>query len=404
MGLRTPFRRLISVGVFAALVVARVMPAQAQLVVTLWHPWQGAPAQVLARWLADYEASHEGRVVIQAEYVPFFALLNRFSAPPDGQARPDMVLGPSDWAGTLVNRRLVAQLEGRLNPTYRAQVTVAWGAVHYDTHIVGMPISLEGPAFYANRALLGDEPPPATLDDLLRAAAAHATGDQPGLIMGSDFYPTAGIFFALGGQLADAAGSSLLREGDALPAYLTSLQDLHRRAQDGYIALDAPSDAFREGRVPFMLGGSWQLAELRAALGDSLLVAPLPEVNGQPWAPLVRTWNLYMSLDSLRIEGAMEFARFVTSEAAQALAAREGALVPVNSAAWAADPGVRAIAEGLDQAGVPIPTRPEMEAYWEPLRAMIRAATDGGQDAETAALAAQDAVDLAIDAWRRARR
>ncbi|MCC7208073.1 MAG: extracellular solute-binding protein, partial [Anaerolineae bacterium] len=370
-------RRIAVVGVLAALLVGlpgvAMLPARAQAALTLWHPWQGAQAQALARWIADYEAENPGRT-IRAEYAPFFALVNRFSAPAEGQDRPDMVLGPSDWAGVLANRRMLAQLDGRLNPAFRAQVAdVAWRAVTFDAHILGVPVALEGPALYANAALLGDDSPPDTLADLLSAAAEHATDQSPGLIMGLDFYPTSGIFFALGGQLADAAGSSQLREGDALPAYLRTLQDVYRRSETGVIALNAPSDAFREGRTPFLLGGTWQLAELRVAPGDSLVVAPLPDVDGQPWSPLIRTWNLYMSLDSLRTDAAMDFARFVTGEAAQAQAAREAALVPANPNAWDADPDIRIMAESLTRAGVPIPNRAEMDAYWEPLRAMIRA-------------------------------
>jgi maltose-binding protein MalE len=253
-----------------------------------------------------------------------------------------------------------------------------------------------------NRTLVGEESPPQTLADLLRAAAEHTASDQPGLIMSSDFYPTAGIFFALGGQLADAAGTSLLREGSALPAYLRTLQDLSESAQSGHVALNAPSDAFREGRVPFLLGGSWQLAELRLAPGDGLFAAPLPAVDGQPWSPLIRTWNLYMGLDSLQLGAAMDFARYVTSDDAQALTAREAAIIPANPDAWDADPDIRTIAQSLVEAGVPIPNRPEMAAYWEPLQLMIRAAA-GGQDAEAAALAGQDAVDAAVDAWRERR-
>lgn len=398
-------QRISVIGVLAALIAVAALgglslPIRAQSLVTLWYPWQGAQAEVLTRWIADYEAANPGRVV-QANYVPFYTLIDRLSAP-GGEGQPDMVLGPSDWAGALASRRFLAQLDGRLNPAFRAQVAdAAWRAVSYDARIVGVPVALEGPALFANAALLDGDSPPDTLVGLLDAAAQHALDSQPGLILTLDFYPTSGIFFARGGQLADAAGSSLLREGDALPAYLRTLQDLYRRAQTGAIGLNAPSDAFREGRAPFLLGGSWQLAELRAAPGDSLLVAPLPNVDDQPWAPLFRTWNLYMGLESLHVDAAMDFARYATGDAAQRLAASDAALVPANPRAWDADADIRTIADSLTRSGVPLPNRTEMAAYWEPLRAMIRAATSGGQDADSAAQAGQAAVEAAVSAWRR---
>lgn len=387
----------------AALSARYLPPAQAQTAVTLWHPWQGTQAQALARWIADYEAENPGRT-IQAEYVPFFSLVDRFSAPAEGESRPDMVLGPSDWAGVLVNRRLLAQLDGRLNPAFRAQAAdIAWRAATYDTRIVGVPVALEGPALFANAVLLRDAEPPDTLLGLLVAARELAADGQPGLILSLDFFPTSGIFFALGGQLADASGGSLLREGNALPAYLRALQNMYGRVAVGAVGLNVPSQVFREGRVPFLLGGTWQLAELRAAPGESLIVAPLPSIEGKPWAPLFRAWNLYMSLDSLHTDAAMDFARYVTSDAAQSLAASDAVFVPTNPDAWSADPDIATLAESLTEAGVPVPNRAEMEAYWEPLRAMVRAATTGAQDADAAALAGQDAVDAAVDAWRRSR-
>jgi arabinogalactan oligomer/maltooligosaccharide transport system substrate-binding protein len=375
--------------------VCGALPARAQVTVVLWHPWHGQAAALLESWIAAYAASNDGRIVVRAEYVPFFSLPGAFANPPGGE-RPDMVIGPSDWAGNLIRERLVAQLDGRLSADFRARIPdLAWEAATFDARIIGIPLLLEGTTLYYRRGPGMPATLPMTWDALL------AVGETAGLVMPVDFYPTAGLFFALGGTLIDASGSSLLRQGEAFSQYLSLLRDVWARAQQSgsALALDASIETFRAGRAAFFLGGSWDLFDLRRALDDDLGVAPLPMVGRQTWAPLVRTQQIYVALDGLRIDAVMDFARFVTGEAAQILAAREAALVPANSAAWSADPHIERIADSL-AAGVPVSNRAEMALYWPPLRTAIRTVTARSQPVETAAAEAQDAIDAAIARFR----
>jgi maltose-binding protein MalE len=252
---------------------------------------------------------------------------------------------------------------------------------------------------YYNRSLVDAANLPATLDDLLAQARRLTTGDTTGLMMGKDFYPSAGIFFALGGSLIDGRGDSQLGTGNAFAEYLTVLKDLWARSQKAELTLDVPADAFVQGKAAFFVDGNWNLAEYKKALGASLSTAPLPAVKGRAWKSLIRSQQLYFAIDSAHVDVALDFAQYVTGLSAQSLAAQTAGMVPVSGQAQQADPLIGALA-GQIAAGVPLSNRPEMALYWMPLQRAIDAVTLNDGDPNQAARDAVQQINKAIDVMR----
>ncbi|MBO9308679.1 MAG: extracellular solute-binding protein [Chloroflexi bacterium] len=346
-------------------------PSRAQTRLTIWHTWQPAQAALLEAWLADYAPIRDGELQVDVRYVPLAQLATQLSDPT--LRPPDAILSVSDALAQPAVRRFAAALDRNLTPELRQALTpLAWQLAEYDRRTLALPLALESYALYVNRALVQAEPP-----STLRALAAQAA--EHGLILPRDFYPTAGMFFALNGALLDEDGNSALSV-NALGNYLIALRTL---AQGEGVLLGAPEDRFRAGEVGYLLAGSWRLPTLRAALGERLGVIALPSVEGRVWRPVARAWQLYLGLGSPFRMQSLDLWRHLVSESAQARAPAYGFLPVLPTAA--VDSPLSALASALYSAGVPLPNRPELAALWLPLRRAINAVLDEGSDPLAAA-------------------
>jgi arabinogalactan oligomer/maltooligosaccharide transport system substrate-binding protein len=346
-------------------------PSHAQTRLTIWHTWQPAQAALLEAWLADYAPIRDGGLQVDVRYVPLGQLAAQLDDPT--VRPPDAILSASDALAQPAVRRFAAALDRNLTPELRQALTpLAWQLAQYEGRTLALPLALESYALYVNRALVQAEPP-----GTLRELAAQAT--EHGLILPRDFYPTAGMFFALNGALLDESGNSALGM-NALGNYLIALRTL---AQSDGVLLGAPEDRFRAGEVGYLLAGSWRLPILRAALGERLGVIALPSVEGRVWRPVARAWQLYLGLGSPFRLQSLDLWRYLLSESAQARTLAYGFLPVLPTAA--ADSPLSALASALYSAGVPLPNRPELAGLWLPLRQAINAVLDENSNPLTAA-------------------
>lgn len=360
-------RRLLIVAVCLVLIAATaaaVPPARAQIALTVWHSWNGTPAEALARWLAEYPPAAEGRTVFNVVYVPFFTFQNQLKTPPDGRG-PDMYIGPSDWVGALVRERLATALDSRLTPAYRAElIPAAWPLVTVEGRVVGVPFALEGAALFYNRDLVTDASIAATWEGLIRAAGALQNADRVGVALAPTFYPTAGLYFAAGGTLPKP-GERIAPDAPALIAYRQALAALAQAPGILTTAPDGGFDAFRGGQAAFLLGLSADYPIYRETLGEKLGVLPLPTIGGAAWQSLIRAQVVYVAAGTPFSEAALDFARYLTSEAAQGVGIGAG-LLPVRAGFGTDDPVAGPMLQALTAAGVPMP--PHMPEIWPQFR------------------------------------
>lgn len=349
------------------------VPSRAQTTLVLWHTWQPPQAALLEEWLADYPPLQAGDLTLEVVYVPHSRLSALLDNPPNARP-PDLILSTSDALAQPAVRRFAAVLDRSLTPEFRQSLTpLAWQLAQFNGQVQALPLALESYTLYYNRALVGEK-----LPNTVRDLAAQAA--EVGLILPRDFYPTAGMFFALNGSLLDENANSALST-NALGNYLIALRDLARA--DG-VRFGAPEDAFREGAVGYLLAGSWRLPVLRAAIGDNLGVAALPSVEGRAWLPVARAWQLYIGVGSPFRETSLALARHLLSTDSQQRVGRYGFLPTLPEAADSA-PLLVPLAQALYESGVPLPNRPELAALWLPLRQAINAVLEEGRDPLTAA-------------------
>jgi arabinogalactan oligomer/maltooligosaccharide transport system substrate-binding protein len=354
----------------------------------IWHAWQDAEKELLDTWVANFSAANPD-IAVETRFVPFDDLRSTYENAAATGEGPDLLIGQADWAGGLSEAGLIQPLDALLEGSDLAgQVSDAgWDTMSYKGSRYGVAVTYDGLSLYYNSDLIDPDDVPETLEDLIATGLELTEGDDVGLLFNNGFYHTAGIYFALGGQLFDVDGQNLWNTDEAAVDYLTIHQTVFNEAP-GLISGD--NAIFREGRAAMIIDGSWNLGTYKGDLGDSLGVALLPEVNGEPWSPFVGGKGFYLNSTSENVDEALAFLTYVTSPEGFSYSPAAGH-IPTGVGLELDDPLVNAFAEQFSL-GTALPTDPAMGAYWEPMGNAINAVTEGGEDPAAAAAAAEATV------------
>lgn len=380
----------------SASLLSNLTPTRAATKLLLWHPWKDADAKLLDGWLTDFQTNHPD-ISIAVQYIPIDDLRNKLetTAPENS---PDFIIAPQAWGGILVAENWLAPVDDKIDQELKAQISdPIWASAFFGGKTIGIPINTDSLALYYNNALANPKNLPKSLDDLLTQSRDLTKGDNVGLIMTLDFYPTAGIFFALGGKLMDDNGRSVLNAGTALKDYLTLLKDIYARGQKGELKLNALNDSFKARSAAFIIDGVWNLADYKSALGDKLGVTLLPNVNGNPWSPFFGGTQFFFSARSKNRDAAIAFAKYATSADAQAvMAASPVGRIPVNPQTKIDDRLLAMFAKQV-AVGTAASNRAEMSAFWTPMSKAINAVASGGKEINAVIQDTLAAVDKGIE-------
>lgn len=357
---------------------------------TIWHAWRDAEKDLLDTWVENFTTANPD-ITVEARFVPFDDLRSTYENAAATGEGPDLLIGQADWAGGLSEAGLILPLDDLIADTeLEGQISdSAWGTMAYAGNRYGVPVTLDGVALYYNSDIIDPDDVPEDLEELIEVGLELTEGDDVGLVFNNGFYHSAGIYFALGGELFNENGENLWNSDDAAARYLEIHQDVFQNAQ---ALISGDNALFREGRAAMIIDGQWNLNTYKEDLGDSLGVALLPEVDGEPWRPFVGGKGFYVNSTSTNLDAALAFLTYVTSAEGLALGAEIAGHVPTGVDVELDDPLIAVFAEQLS-AGMPLPTDPAMGSYWEPMGNAITAVTEGGEDPEAAATAAQDTVE-----------
>jgi maltose-binding protein MalE len=359
---------------------------------TIWHSWADAEADLLDEWVATFEAQSD--IDVETRFIPFDELRNTYTNAVSTGEGPDMVIGQADWAGgesdagtILPISDLIAETELEANLT-----EAAWDLMAVEGTRYGVPVTLDGVALYYNRDFIDDDDVPETFEEMIELGLELTEGDDLGLLFNAGFYQTAGIYFALGGQLFDPASfENLWNTDDAAVEFLQR----HLQVYEADNSLVTGDNAlFRNGQAAMIIDGSWNLNTYREDLGDSLGLTLLPAVDGEPWAPFFGGKGFFISNISDNVDAALEFLTFVTSPEQLATGSAVAGHIPPTDAVEVEDPYIATFSQQF-ALGVALPTV-GMDPYWTPLGDAILAVTEGGESPEDAAANAEENIlDLA---------
>jgi len=296
---------------------------------------------------------------------------------------PDLFAAPHDRLGSLVTG-------GHVLPTVNAdemKVKVLGAcstALTYGGKMYGYPVSAETYALFYNKALIKESELPKTWEDLASFAKKFnaVNSGKYGFIMdvGNAYYT---IVFTTsdGNRLFGPSGTDTTSTNINSAKSVKGMQFF----QNLRSALNVPSAdlttsvadaAFAAGSAAMHITGLWNVVPFKDA-GVDFGVAALPSLPGDknPSASFSGTRAMFVSAYSDYPEEAAQFAEFLVSEEMQQLRFNiTGALPAINTKVDS--PYMAGFLKQLDYA-FPMPSIPQMGAYWEAMNNASKNIWDG---------------------------
>lgn len=374
--------------------------------------WVDEDRSQAMRTFAEAYARHS-HSRIEVVVVEHEELRDSFLSAHAGGLGPDLLAGPHDWTGELVEAGAVAPVD--IDPRQDAGLFTpgALEAVTYEGQVHGVPYATENLALIRNTDLVPQEPSSieelvAEGEELVRSGSAEQVlSVQQG--QEGDAYHLHPFFTSAGGYLfgEDTSGDPDPSElGVASPDSVSAFERLAELGEDGSGVLrrstdaDNAADLFVSAAAPFLLTGPWNVPAIQEA-GVPYEVGPLPGFeDGGPARSLVGVQTFFVASGAADPDLAEHLATTFLSdpelsvilhEADPRMPALDEALDTVSE--W--DPDL----EGFERAGengVPMPAIPEMDAVWTPF-GQAGADVIGGADPSAALSDAERAIVSQFD-------
>jgi maltose/maltodextrin transport system substrate-binding protein len=299
---------------------------------------------------------------------------------------PDIVLWAHDRFGEWAQGGLISPVEPPAEMVGGILET-AWDAVSFGGKVWGYPVFVEAIALVYNKDLVPT--PPATFEEI--AAMPIADGKTRIMWDYNNTYFTMPLLMANGGYafqkkegVYDGKDTGVNNEGSIKGAsVLRKLIDdgVMPKGVDGGI-VDA---SMAKGDVGMIINGPWSWANYKQA-GINFGVAPLPSVEGQPSKPFIGVGAFAINAASPNQDLAKELIEnyLLTDEGVKAWNANGMLGATANIAAGeTGDENVKATLANA-AVGVPMPSNPEMGAFWAAMAPALSNITSGATDVKTA--------------------
>lgn len=302
---------------------------------------------------------------------------------------PDIVLWAHDRFGEWAAGGLITPVEPSAD--FRAGVLdTGWDAVSFGGKVWGYPVGVEAIALIYNKALV--DTPPASFEEI---ATMPVKQDGVARIMWdyNNTYFTFPLMAANGGYAFvkkdgtyDGKDTGVNNAGAVQGGeMLKSLID--NGVMPAGVDYGVMDGAMNKGEVAMVINGPWAWGNLKTS-GIDFGVAPLPSVGGKPSVPFIGVTSFAINAASPNKDLAVELIEnYILSDDglnAWNAGGNLGALADLSvGEAQSADANV---ATTLANAaiGVPMPSNPEMGAFWSAMGPALGNITTGAQDVKTA--------------------
>ncbi|MBO3761402.1 ABC transporter substrate-binding protein [Ciceribacter sp. L1K22] len=279
---------MLAAGAFTLLTA--IGPAQAATTVTFWHSFNKSNGEALDKIIATFEAANPD-IDIQGEFVGNYNdIVAKLQAAIPANRGPAAVILEVTRYGLFAENNVLTDLTPYVDADplkddlydYAREV----GVIDGKNYIV--PFNSSTPVLYFNkdiftRAGLAEDTPLKTFDDIL--AAAKTISEKLGSegisgIAAPGQFARWGLVMANDSDLIDSkSGETLLDKPNTIEAYqwMASLVHEHKVASpDGVTDEDVGRDAFLAGKVGIMMNSTGNYVGAKKALGDNLVVRPMP--------------------------------------------------------------------------------------------------------------------------------
>ncbi|MGA1180936.1 MAG: maltose/maltodextrin ABC transporter substrate-binding protein MalE [Marivivens sp.] len=335
--------------------------------------------EVVAQFTADL-----GVEVVVEVADPLTDKFQQAAATGDG---PDIVLWAHDRFGEWAAGGLIQPVDPSQEMT-DGILASAWDAVSFGGKVWGYPVNVEAIGLVYNKDLI--DTPPATFEEIKDLAMPE--GVSAILWDYNNTYFTMPMLMANGGfafqkvdGVFDGKNTGVNNEGAMMGAnVLKSLfDDGVMPAGVDYGVMDG---AMAKGETAMVINGPWSWAGYKGA-GINIGVAPLPTVNGQVSPPFLGVPAFAVNAATPNKDLVIELLEnyILTDEGLAHWNANGnlGALADISAGQAQEDPLVKAtIANAAN--GIPMPSNPEMGAFWGAMGPALTNITTGVQSPEDA--------------------
>jgi maltose/maltodextrin transport system substrate-binding protein len=349
--------------------------------------WVGPNREDAALQAVAQKFTDELGIPVTVEVVdPLTDKFQQAAATGDG---PDIVLWAHDRFGEWAAGGLISPVEP--SPEFTAGILeTAWDAVMFDGKTWGYPVGVEAIALVYNKDLI--DAPPATFEEI---AAMPVKKEGVAKIMWdyNNTYFTFPLMMANGGYafvkkdgVYDGKDTGVNNEGAVQGATMlkTLIDEGVMPPGVDYGVMDG---AMNKGEVAMVINGPWSWGGFKTS-GINFGVAPLPSVGGQPSKPFLGVTSFAINAASPNKDLAIELIEnyILTDEGLNAWDANKnlGALADISvGEQQSADPNIAATLANAAIA-IPMPSNPEMGAFWSAMGPALGNITTGAQDPKTA--------------------
>lgn len=354
--------------------------------IILWHSLKDTETAGLNTIIENFKVENPD-TEFEVLFVPFDDLRNKYETAAATGGGPDLLIGGDDWGPPMYDALLIADVSDvDVSDINEAAMNVG----SYKDVQVGLPYVLKGVVLYRNQSIIAE--PAGSFAELKDAAEAATSGDTYGALLEIGAFFSFGHLYGLGGALMTPEGDPAFNTAEGV-AWLEMLQDFKALGADNWYN-DNDINLFKEGKVGWVIDGTWNLGDFSNSLGDDLVIDPWPtNMSG-----FVQTGMIYLNANTTgdNLAAAKAFMGYLLSAESQAaFYEADGAFIPSNTTVEVTDP-LRNQALEAFSGGTGWIVIPEMGAYWGPTETAILSVLEGEAEPAGSLVAAEEAVNAAL--------
>jgi ABC-type glycerol-3-phosphate transport system substrate-binding protein len=365
--------------------------------VSIRHSWEETQLPVLAQIIKNFQAIYPD-VLFDVLYIPVDNLRSRYIQDTEDGIGPTLLLGPAEWGPELYKSGLVTDLSTLVDNKLIATLNQpALEAAKIDNKLVGLPYSIRGVVLYRNKDIVTLAPN--NFDDFVTLAQTASQGDVIGAFLERSFFYSGGHLAGLGGQLMDSNSAPAFNNAKGLE-WLELLKKFEEAGPTDFYT-DADLERFKQGKVGWIIDGTWNMHSLAEAIGvDKLAIDPWPSYKEGQLAGFVMADNVYLSSKAQADDqtAALRFIEYLLSPEAQTLLA-DAKRIPAALTITPTDPeyGTLTLQAMTAMAnGATYPIAPEINTYSTNLDISLRSFFERSAPADQALQSAQDAIQAVL--------
>lgn len=365
----------------------------------LWHAWPEGDRAVLTQIIDDFSRRYPD-VLFDVLYVPAADLPKRYTEAVRSGGGPTLILGPAEWGTALEAQEVVADLGALASPDLLELINpqaLPAGLTH--EKLICLPYAQQGVVLFRNRDI--STIAAKTFEELILLAQSATQGETIGAVLERSFFYSGGHLLSLGGQWMEESGMPSFNDAHGL-AWLELLKAYEQAGPANYLT-DQDLELFKQGRVGWIIDGTWNLFELAGVLGaNKVAVDPWPRYADQKLAGFLTTEAFFLNPNASPVSqmAALKFIEFfLNSESQRKLIETERIPVTVDSSLISSLSASQIMTDTLvAQAVVALtgdvayPLNPAIDLYTLHLDQALQAYFSGSLTAEEALRVAAEAI------------